>query len=108
MTLLSQKHDDSDPDEIIPISFNMQSILHDRYCNTGNLEKYLVQTQSEAKSSGIKLPEVHGVGKGLDPNVQPEKQAMKPVISKVKEFSQIKPKLGQGGAGLRCKVKTPD
>ena len=60
------------------------------------------------KSSGIKLPEVHGVGKGLDPNLQPEKQVLKPlVITKVKEASQIKPKLGQGRAGLRCKIKMP-
>ena len=36
-------------------------------------KKYLVQTQSQAKSSGIKLAEVHGIGKGLDPNIQPEK-----------------------------------
>ena len=31
--LSRQKHDDSNPHEIIPISFNMQSILHDRYYN---------------------------------------------------------------------------
>ena len=30
--------------------------------------------QSQAKSSGIKLPKVHGVGKNLDPNPRPEKQ----------------------------------
>ena len=29
---------------------------------------------SQAKSSGIKLPEVHGVRKSLDPNLRPEKQ----------------------------------
>ena len=38
--------------------------------------KYLAQTQSQAKSSGIKVPDVHGVGKGLDPNIQPEKQVI--------------------------------
>ena len=67
--LSRQKHDDSNPHEIIPISFNMQCILQTRYYNLGaeNSVKYLVQTQSQAKSSGIKLPEVHGIGKGLDP-----------------------------------------
>ena len=30
--------------------------------------------RSQARSSGIKLPEVHGVRKNLDPNVKPEKQ----------------------------------
>ena len=64
--LYRQKHDDSNPHEIIPVSFNMQSILQTRYYNLGkeNPMKYLVQTQSQAKSSGIKLPEVHGQGKG--------------------------------------------
>ena len=44
------------------------------------------------KSSGIKLPEVQGIGKSLDPNIQPEKQAIKPIITKAKEVSQIKPR----------------
>ena len=35
--------------------------------------RYLVQTWSQAKSIGIKLPEVYGIGKGLDLNIQPEK-----------------------------------
>ena len=30
---------------------------------------YLVQTKSQVKSSGIKLPEIHGANKGLDPYV---------------------------------------
>ena len=29
--LSRQRHDDSNPDEIIPISFNMQSILQSKY-----------------------------------------------------------------------------
>ena len=37
--LSRQKHDDSNPHEIIPISFNMQIILHDKYYDIGNLEK---------------------------------------------------------------------
>ena len=31
-------------------------------------EKYLIQMCSQAKMSGTKLPKVHGVQKGLDPN----------------------------------------
>ena len=52
--LFRQKHDDNNLHEIIPISFNMQGLLHTRYYNIGegNSEKYLVQTQSQAKSSG--------------------------------------------------------
>ena len=96
--LSRQKHDANNPYEIL-ISFNMQSILQTRYYNLGegNSVKYLVQTQSQAKPSGTKLPEVHGRGKGLDPNIQPEKQVIKPVVNmKIKEISQIKPRLGQG------------
>ena len=55
----------------------------------------------------MRLPEVHGIGKSLDPSVQPAKQVIKPMITKVREVSQIKPRLGQGGAGLRCKMKSP-
>ena len=102
--LSRQKHDDSNPREIIPISFNMQGILHNRYYNRGNLERYLVQTCLQAKSGGIKLTEVHGVGKSLDLDIQPEKQVIKPLVLKAKaqEIPQIKPKLGQGRAGLSC------
>ena len=31
-----QKHDDSNPHEIITFSFNMHSILHNKYYNIGN------------------------------------------------------------------------
>ena len=37
-------------------------------------EKNLIQTCSQAKSSGTRLSEVHGVEKELDPNLRPEKQ----------------------------------
>ena len=52
--------------------------------------------------------EVHGIGKGLDPNIQTEKQIMKPItVTKMKEVCQVKPWLAQGRAGLRCKIKPP-
>ena len=37
--LSRHKHNNSNPHEIIPISFNMHSILHDEYYNIGNSEK---------------------------------------------------------------------
>ena len=76
--LSRQKHDDGNPHQVIPISFNMQSILQTRYYNLGeqNPVRYLVQTRLQAKSSGIKLPEVHSIGKRLDPNTQPERQVL--------------------------------
>ena len=59
--------------EIIPISFDMKAILNDKYYNVEEEEsKYLVQTCSPTKSSGIKIPEVHGAQKDVDPNLRPE------------------------------------
>ena len=46
----------------------MCQILDDNYYN----EKYLIQTRSQAKSSGIRLPGVHGMGKNSDLNLKPE------------------------------------
>ena len=67
--LSRQKHIDSNPHEIIPISFNMHNILHKRYYNIGKSERYLVEMRSQTKYSGIKPARVHGVNKTLDPNI---------------------------------------
>ena len=77
----------------------MQSILQTRYYNVGegNSMKYLVQTQSQAKSSNIKLPEVHDIDEGLDPNIQPERQVIKPIVlTKTNEISQSLGKIKEG------------
>ena len=79
--LSRQKHDDSDPHEITPISFNMYSIPQKKYYNIGNSGGYLVQTWSQAKSSKKKIPEVHCTSKNLDPNIQPEKEITKPLTN---------------------------
>ena len=64
--------DRSNPHEIIPISFDMKAILNDKYYNVGRESKYLVQTHSKVKDRGIRLPEVHGAEKGVDPDLKPE------------------------------------
>ena len=92
-----QKNNNSNLHKIIPISFNMCQILDNYYYN----EKYLIQTRSQAKSSGIKFLDVHGVGKNLDPNLIPEKQHTIP-----KHGSKERPHAGQGTAG--SKRKRPD
>ena len=94
-----QKNDDSNPHEIIPISFNMCQILDENYYNE---EKYSIQTRSQAKSSGIKLPEVHGMGKNLDPNLKPEKQHS---ISKQGNTERLC--MGHGRARIRRKRPDP-
>ena len=42
--LSRQTHDDSNPHDIIPISFNMHNTLHEKYCIIEVKEIYLVQT----------------------------------------------------------------
>ena len=54
------------------------------------------------------MPEIHGANKGLDPHVQPGKQKSFPIqtINKGMPTHPIpKPRIGQGRAGLRRKVK---
>ena len=73
-------------------------------------DKYLVQTRSQVRLSGIRLPEIHGAHKGLDPHVQPGKQKSFPIqtVNKGMPTHPIpKPRIGQGRAGLRRKVKAP-
>ena len=53
----------------------------------------------------MKLPEVHGVGKSLDPNIQPEKQNTMPL--KGNEILHKRPQIGQRGAGMRRRRPTP-
>ena len=68
--LSRQKNDNSNPHEIIPISFSMCKIPDDNYYN---IEKHLIKTRSHARSCGVKLPEVHDMGKNLDPDQKPRK-----------------------------------
>ena len=82
----------------------MKTILKDRYYNTGNDSKYLIQTHSQAKASRIKLPEVHGVDKGVNPNIKPERQVQK---SSNPAMQPNKPRLEQGREGLIREASVP-
>ena len=80
----------------------MYQVLEDNlYLENVCTDKYFIQMQSQSKSSSIKLPEVHGVRKKMDPNLRPEKQHTLP-----KQGSLERPCIGQGKA--RSKRKTPD
>ena len=69
--------------------------------NIGN-EKYLIQMHSQAKTSHTKLLEVHGVQKGLDPNLRPEKQHTLPKQGKLEKLQ-----MSQGRAGSNRKKPAP-
>ena len=70
----------------------------DKYNDNFGNEKYLIQTFSQAKMSGTKLLEAHGVKKGLDPNLRPEKQHTIPKQGKSERLQ-----MGQGRAGSKRK-----
>ena len=113
--LSRQKTDDRNPHELIPILFSLRDQVSDYfYCidneiNLPGKDRYLVQIRSQVRSSGIRLLEIHGVNKSLDPHVQPGKQKSFPIqtVNKGMPTHPIpKPRIGQGRAGLRRKVKT--
>ena len=99
--LSRQDPGDENTKEIIPISFNMKSVLLDKYYNMSeNEEKFMVQTRSQTKASGVQLPEVYGSRKRLNPHRIPEKQSQ-PIVGLEVER---KPRIGQGRAGVRRKT----
>ena len=64
------------------------------------MDKYMVQTRSQTKASGVELPEVHGSRKGLDPHRIPERQTQPIARLEVDR----KPRIGQGRARVRRKA----
>ena len=125
--LSRQMMDDSNPHEIIPISFTLKSQVSNHIYQINNknnqveTNKYLMQTRSQAKSSGIKVPEIHGANKGLNPHVKPGKQRPLPTLpmhslpptllvqhvdKELPTYPIPKPRVGQGRTRLRRKSKT--
>ena len=115
--LSRQKMDDSNPHKLIPISFMLSSQTDNHFYQITNekdqpkTDRYSVQTRSQVKASGIKLLEVHDADKSLDTHVRPGKQNPLPSfpihnIDKGQPTHPIpKPRIGQGRAGLKSKVK---
>ena len=126
--LLRQKTDNDNPHEIIPISFTLKGLLGNHFYQIDNLNaisqpqtnKYLIQTRSQTKSSGIKIPEIHGANKGLDPHVKlgrqrslptlpmhniPLTSLTQPVDKGLPAYPIPKPRIGQGRAGLKRKIR---
>ena len=93
-------HDTSNLHEIIPISFNMYDALYETYYRVDPTDIYLVQTQSQTKAAGVKLPEEHGTRKIIIISMPIEKQ--KPQIQK-KQVNKNRPKLGRGRAEMQHK-----
>ena len=115
--LSRQKMDDSNSHELIPISFTLRSQVDNHFYQINNesdqpkTNEYLVQTRSQTKSSGIKLLEIHGANKSLDPYVRLGRQKPLPslpiqnVDKRLPMHPIPKPRIGQGRARLRRNVK---
>ena len=102
--LSRQDINDEDTREIIQISFNMRLVLEDKYYNIDKgREKYMVQTRSQTKASGVQLQEVHGYRKRLDPHKILEKEPQ-PIIGLDVER---KPRLGQGKSWSKRESSAP-
>ena len=70
--LSRQLGDDSDPYQIIPISFNIKEILKENYHNMVK-DMYMVQTRSQAKAKPTKAPAVQSTtGKPVTQNTIPK------------------------------------
>ena len=67
--------------------------------NYNNIDSYLVQTTSQVRSSGTKLPEVHGMKKEFRSKHKNRKTTCKSHKGKLH--------IGQGGAGLKRKRSDP-
>ena len=63
--LSRQPRDNSDPHQVIPISFNMKEILKQNYQNVVK-DQFMVQTRSQAKTRGVNTPMVQKATKPPD------------------------------------------
>ena len=59
----------------------MQELIHAKYYNIIEIgkERYFVQNRSQTKTSGTTFPKVLSIGKGLDPDLWPLIQVIKPL-----------------------------
>ena len=70
--LSRQLGDDSDPHQIIPISFNIKEILKENYQNMVK-DMYMEQTRSQAKAKAANAPTVQSIaGKPVTQNIIPK------------------------------------
>ena len=95
--LSRQKNDNSNPNEIIPISFDMYNILEsnlnsfDKNNNFGD-SRYLIQTHSQAKTSGTKLPGSSWSTEGIKSKFKTRKTAY---FAQTRKLREAKNRLGK-------------
>ena len=82
----------------------MYNTLYETYYRIEATNKYLVQTHSQTKATGVSLLEVHGTKKMIVTNMPIERQ--KPKIQ-AKQVDKNRPKLERGRAGMQHKHLQP-
>ena len=126
--LSGQKTDSSNSPEINPISFTLKSLMGNHFYQIDSMNetsqpemnRYLMQTKLQTRSGGIKVPEIHGTNKGLNPHIKPGRQRplltlsthnipptliTQPVDKRLPTHPIPKPRIGQGRDGLKRKIK---
>ena len=97
---------------MIPISFNALAqyrLAMDYIAESFLISHFNVVTRSSTSAAGISLPPVHGAQKGLDPDLEPEKQwKSKKVLLKPTITTPIKSPAAPSGTSTRPIVNTPD
>ena len=73
--------------KVIPIRSNQYLLICKRYYLLDLTiyinKRHLIQTTSQAKTSCTLITKVHDVDKGGDPNIKPEKQIIKPLVTPI-------------------------
>ena len=102
--------DDGNSDEVIPIFFNALAqyrLALDYIAESLIIAHFNVVTRSSTSASGISLPPVHGTQKGLDPDLEPEKQwKSKKVLLKPTIATPVKKPAATPGESTRPIVNT--
>ena len=97
----SLKQDTSDLHEVIPISHSVQGILHAKYYNIHEMEqeRYFFQNRFQTMTRCTVFPKEHCIETGVDPNLKPEKQVVKPLTRPINHMFQL------GKKSNSCKTK---
>ena len=103
--------DNGNPDEVIPISLNALAqyrLVMDYIAESFLIAHCNVVTRGSTSTTGISLPPVHGTQKGLDPDLEPEKQwKSKKVLLKPTIATPVKSPAATLGESTRPIVNTP-
>ena len=86
-------HATSDLPEVIPVSFNMQTILLTEYYNIHESDKkffFFYKLDLKPLTSDTVLPKINGKDKGVDPSLRPENNKATEYTSRITCLHRVK------------------